>query len=79
MEFIDIKISAQTLNTIGAALQELPYKLSKPAIDEIDRQVREHLARKEQVNDRAKSGEAGNTDGDGNGPDGNYTNQDRQA
>lgn len=79
MEYIDLKISAQTLNAIGAALQELPYKLSKPAIDEIDQQVREHLARKVQADDRAKSSKAGDADGDGNGPDGNYIDQDRQA
>jgi hypothetical protein len=79
LEYIDLKISAQTLNAIGAALQELPYKLSKPAIDEIDRQVRDHLARKVQADDRTKSGEAGDANGDGNGPDGSYTDQDRQA
>jgi hypothetical protein len=43
MEMITITISAQTLNTIGAGLQELPYKVSAPAIKEIDTQVKEHL------------------------------------
>lgn len=79
MEFITLTISAHALNTVGAGLQGLPYKVAKPVIDEIDRQVREHLARKEQVNDRATSSKAGDTDGDGNGPDGNYIDQDRQA
>lgn len=45
MEYITLKISAQTLNTIGAALQELPYKVSAPAIKEIDEQVKTHLAK----------------------------------
>lgn len=79
MERMTLTISAMTLNTIGAGLQELPYKLAKPAIDEIDREVRSHLARKEQINDRATSGKTRDADGDGNGPDGNYTDQDRQA
>lgn len=77
MEFITLTISAQTLNTVGVGLRELPYKHAKPALDEIDKQVREHLARKEQVNDRATSSETRDTDGDGNGPDGNYIDQDR--
>lgn len=42
MEMITLTISAQTLNTIGAALQELPYKMAAPAIKEIDVQVQEH-------------------------------------
>lgn len=79
MEYITLTISAKTLNTIGVGLQELPFKLAKPAIDEIDAQVREYLARKEQTNDRAKSGETGNSSGDGDGPSAGYTNQDRQA
>lgn len=51
MEYIILKISAQTLNTIGAALQELPYKVSAPAIKEIDEQVKDFLSKKEQEND----------------------------
>lgn len=43
METITLTISAQTLNTIGAGLQELPYKLSAPAIKEIDEQVQRYL------------------------------------
>lgn len=77
MEYISLRISAKTLNTVGAGLQELPYKLAKPALDEIDEQVQRHI--REQTNDRAKSGEAGNTSGDGDGPDRNYVEQDRQA
>lgn len=46
MEYITITISAQTLGTIGTALNELPYKMAKPAIDEIDVQVRTYLADK---------------------------------
>jgi hypothetical protein len=46
MEMITITISAQTLNTVGAALQELPYKVSAPAIKEIDVQVKAHLDKK---------------------------------
>lgn len=43
MEYITITISAQTLATLGAGLQELPYKVSKPAIDEIQVQVDKFL------------------------------------
>ena len=46
METITITISAQTLNTIGAGLQELPYKAASPAIKEIDEQVQEYLKNK---------------------------------
>lgn len=80
MEYITLKISASTLNAIGAGLQELPYKISRPAIDEIDKQVRMHLEQqKEKSNDRAKSCEIGDSDGDGDGPDREYVDQDRQA
>jgi hypothetical protein len=47
METITLTISAQTLNTIGAALQEISYKIAKPAIDEIDKQVQEHVRQRE--------------------------------
>jgi hypothetical protein len=76
MEHITITISAKTLNTIGAGLQEIPYKLAKPAVDEIDAQVRQYLAQKESHNERAPRGEVGDTDGDGNGPDRGYVEQD---
>jgi len=79
MEYITLKISATTLNTIGAGLQELPYKLANPAIAEIDSQVKQYLAYKEDTSVRAESSQAGNTDGDGSGPDRNYIDQDRQA
>lgn len=79
MESITITISALTLNTIGAALQELPYKVANPAIKEIDKQVRMHLEQKEKSNDRAESCKVGDTDGDSNGPDANYVEQDRQV
>ena len=49
MKEITITISAQTLNTIGAALNELPYKIAAPAIQEIDAQVQQALK------DRAES------------------------
>lgn len=71
-----ITISALTLNTIGAGLNELPYKVAKPAIDEIDAQVRSYLAEKESGNDRAKGSKIGDSDGDGNGPDRGYVKQD---
>lgn len=43
MEYITVTISAQTLATLGAGLQELPYKVAKPAIDEIQVQVNKYL------------------------------------
>ena len=46
MEQITITISAQTLNTIGAGLRELPYKIAEPAIAEIDKQVQDYLKKK---------------------------------
>lgn len=75
MEYISLTISAQTLNTLGAALQELPYKLANPAILEIDAEVKRYLAQKEKAHERAESGETGNSDGDGHGPDRHYTDQ----
>lgn len=45
MEYITLTISAQTLNAIGAALQEIPYKLAAPAIKEIDEQVKAFVER----------------------------------
>lgn len=44
MQTITITISAQTLNTIAAALQEIPYKLAKPAIAEIEAEVNKYLS-----------------------------------
>lgn len=79
MEFITITISATTLNTIGAGLQELPFKIANPALQEIDKQVREHLAKKESSDDRATISEIGDSDGNGDRPDSNYVDQDRQA
>lgn len=55
MEQITITISAQTLNTIGAALQELPYKVSAPAIQEIDIQVKKHLEDKKTAEAHSES------------------------
>lgn len=46
MESITITITAQTLNTIGAGLQELPYKHAAPAIKEIEEQVNAFLKEK---------------------------------
>lgn len=60
MEYITLRISAQTLNTIGAALQELPHKIARPALDEIDRQVKAHL------DERTKNSTTGNSDGAAN-------------
>lgn len=77
MEFMMLRVSARTLNTIGAGLQELPFKIAKPAIDEIDAQVQAHL--REQGNERTESGKTGDADGSCNQPDRNYVNQDRQA
>jgi hypothetical protein len=79
MEYVTITISAITLNTIGAALQELPYKLANPAVMEIDKQVRQYLAEKESTNDRATRSKTGDTDGNGDGPGREYIDQDRQA
>lgn len=52
METITLVISAQTLNTIGAALAELPYKVAAPALQEIQAQVDAHLKEK---NDAAEA------------------------
>lgn len=64
MEHITVKISAQTLNTIGAALREIPYKLAAPAIQEIEIQVQLFLAEK---NRGSKSSKTGNADGGSDG------------
>lgn len=46
METITITISAQTLAAIGVGLQELPFKIANPAINEIDLQVQAHIKAK---------------------------------
>lgn len=79
MEFITITISAITLNTIGAGLREIPYKLADPAIKEIDKQVREYLAKKESANDRTTGSTTGDSDGNCDGPGREYIDQDRQT
>jgi hypothetical protein len=79
MEYINLRISAATLVTIGAGLRELPFKVADPALKEIDSQVKAHLEKKESANVRAQSSQVGDADGDGNGPDRNYVEQDRQA
>lgn len=79
MEFITITISATTLGAVGMGLQELPYKISNPAIQEIDKQVKAYLEQKAKPNERAKSSEAGNTDGVSDGPTRSYVDQDGQA
>lgn len=43
MDEITLKISAQTYNAIVQALQEMPWKIANPALQEIDPQVREAL------------------------------------
>lgn len=79
MDSITITISAVTLNTIGAGLREIPYKLADPAIREIDKQVREYLANKESSDDRTKGSKTGDTDGNDDEPGKGYIDQDRQA
>lgn len=79
MEYMKLIISAATLNTIGAGLQELPYKVANPAIQEIDKQVKAYLEQKEASHDRTSGSEIGDTDGDGDGADRNYVEQDRQV
>lgn len=55
METITITITAQTLGTIGAALNELPYKVAQPAIKEIDDQVKAHLMAKKAKQDEGNA------------------------
>jgi hypothetical protein len=45
MDKITLVITAQTLNTLGLALGELPFKIAKPAFEEIQAQVAAHEAR----------------------------------
>lgn len=46
METITITIKFSTLHLIGAALQEIPYKLAAPAIQEIEAAVQKSQAEK---------------------------------
>jgi hypothetical protein len=62
METIKIEISAQTLNTIGAALQEIPHKFAAPALKEINEQVQKHMLEKQNGFSRT-SGQAGSANG----------------
>lgn len=79
MESISLTISGKSLNVIGAALSELPYKVAKPVIDEIDKQVKEHLATKGRDDDRRKGGALGDSDGHADGAGQGYIDQDRAA
>lgn len=47
MEMVSLTISIATLNVVGIALQDLPYKVAAPAIQEIQAQVQAHQAAKE--------------------------------
>lgn len=55
MEYITLKISAQALNTIGAALGELPFKIASPVIDEIQKQVDEYERSRDKTSTDEKS------------------------
>lgn len=45
METVTLVLSAQTYNTIVQALQEMPWKLANPALNEINPQIRAALAK----------------------------------
>lgn len=64
METMTLTITAQTLNAIGAGLNELPYKVAAPAIQEIQKQVEAHLAEKANArNTGPKDSEVGDSNG----------------
>lgn len=62
MDKITLVISAQTLNTLGLALGELPFKIAKPAYDEIQVQVAEY-----EKNAAKNQGQSTAPGGDGSG------------
>lgn len=63
METVTITISAQTLNTIGAALQEIAYKFAAPALKEIEAQVQIHLQEKQNAGPTGKNNPVGGSNG----------------
>lgn len=50
MNSVTITISAATLNAIGAGLNELPHKIARPAIVEVEEQVNKFLADQKKSN-----------------------------
>jgi hypothetical protein len=38
---IELKLSVQSLQVIDRALQEMPYRLAAPVVDEINRQLKQ--------------------------------------
>lgn len=44
MEKVNLVLSEQQLAVIAAGLQELPYRVSKPVLEEMQRQVSEQVA-----------------------------------
>lgn len=46
MEYI-FKITEQELHVLSAALVELPYKMSAPLIDKLNRQIAEQQSKKD--------------------------------
>lgn len=70
MESITITITAQTLNAIGAGLNELPYKVAAPAIKEIEEQVNAYLKEKQRgtLGQTGENSATGGSDGTGTQP-----------
>lgn len=64
MEYIALKLSATTLNTIGVALNEIAYKYAAPALKEINDQVQAYVAEKQNAGLTGKSGSPGGQNGE---------------
>lgn len=54
-ELINITITAKSLNTIGQALQEIPYKFAAPALKELHEQVLIDQAKKKESAEKTKA------------------------
>lgn len=56
LEVYEVKLSAQTLRVIGAALQELPYKVANPVLLDLQTQItKAEVAAKEEKLEKAES------------------------
>lgn len=58
MNSVTITLSAATLNTIGAALGEIPFKIARPAVAEIEAQVSKYLMEQKGKGNEQDSGGA---------------------
>lgn len=70
MQSITITVSAATLNAIGAGLNELPHRIARPAIVEVENQVNKFLMEQKESESRSANSSVGGADEESTGPRG---------